>query len=126
MMQIDGGGSRKVLVRVVLAGEGWFVDGELLNFLGYGQQLRRSFTARLCTNKMAKRAWVSVGRETNTVQGLGKEMGQPNGVAAVAFYLGHGEVADGRGQRARPPGGAQRGVEWVWCGMVSVARRGGG
>ena len=26
------------------------------------------------------------------VQGFGKEMGQPNGVATVAFYLGHGEV----------------------------------
>ena len=70
----------------------WFVGGEVSIFHGHGQQLRRGFTARLCTNKMAKRARVSAGRESNTVQGLGKEMGQPNGVAAVAFYLGHGEV----------------------------------
>ena len=126
MTRIDGGGSGERLARVALAGTTGINGGELLNFLGYWQQLRRGFTARLCTNKMAKRARVSAWRERNTVQGLGKEMGQPNGVAAVAFYLGHGEVADGRGQRARPPGGAQRGVEWVWCSVVSVARRGGG
>ncbi len=54
---------------------------------------------------------MSAGRESNKVQGLGKEMGQPNGVAAIVFYLGHGEVAEEHGQLARPPGGAQRGVE---------------
>ena len=45
MMQIDGGGLGKLVVRVALAGEGWFVGGEVLIFHGHGQQLRRGSTA---------------------------------------------------------------------------------
>ena len=42
MTRIDGGGSGKAMVRAVLAGEGWFVGGEVAHFVGVGQQLRRS------------------------------------------------------------------------------------
>ena len=44
MKQIDGGGSGKTLARVALAGEGWFVGGEVPIFHGHGQQLRRGPT----------------------------------------------------------------------------------
>ncbi len=53
-MQKGRGGLGKFAGGVLLPGTACIVDGEQLHFHGHGQQLRRGFTARLCTNKMAK------------------------------------------------------------------------
>ena len=43
MKQIDGGGSGKAMVRVAVAGEVSVDGGDVVHFVGVGQQLRRSF-----------------------------------------------------------------------------------
>ena len=43
MKQIDGGDSGKAMVRVAVAGEVSVDGGDVVHFVGVGQQLRRSF-----------------------------------------------------------------------------------
>ena len=43
MTRIDGGGSGKAMVRVAVAGEVSVDGGDVVHFVGVGQQLRRSF-----------------------------------------------------------------------------------
>ena len=53
-MQIDGGGSGERPGGVVLAGEGWFVDGEVLCFHGNFPNSGECLSSILCTIQREK------------------------------------------------------------------------
>ena len=82
-MRIDGGGSGKTLARVALAGEGWFVGGEVLCFHGNFPKLRR-----FCARSRGKKLWVSAVTVGMQLVARGKEMGGQHGEAVVVAYLG--------------------------------------
>jgi hypothetical protein len=121
MMQIDGGGSRKAMVRVVLAGTACSGDGDASDFHGHGHGLRRGPAVALVHKTEGKRGGVSAVSSGNIVQGSERRMGQPNGVAMTDLDGGSGCGG------ARPPGDARRieRVEW-WSGMVWYFQRGAG
>jgi hypothetical protein len=90
--RIDGGGVGKLAGRAALAGTAGIDGGVVSNFHGHGSGLRRSPGDASVHENEGKRARVSAVRVENKVPGSERETGQPNGVAMVASYLGHGEV----------------------------------
>ena len=86
----NGGGSRKAVVRVVLAGEGPVDGGKVSNFHGHGHELRRSFYGAPVHETTEKRARVSAVMMESKVEGSEREMGQQHGTAVSSSTFGHG------------------------------------
>ena len=81
-MQIDGGGSRKVLVRAVLAGTECSGDGVVSNFHDHGNELRRAPVGASVHETEGKRARVSAVFIRMRVRARKEGMGEC-GVAAM-------------------------------------------
>ena len=108
MMQIDGEGSRKVLVRAVLAGTECSGDGVVSNFHGHGNELRRAPAAAAVQETEGKRARVSavcirkgVGSRDKRMGGCGvaamSDLDGGSGGSVHALLAVHGRTESGEG-----------------------------